>query len=118
VSHFGYRSDPFHGGGQFHPGVDLSARIGTPIKATGDGRVVAAGPFHGYGIHVEIDHGFGYRTIYAHLSKTKVRVGEKVKRGTVVGLSGNTGYSTGPHLHYEVIKNGQKSNPLDYIYVE
>jgi murein DD-endopeptidase MepM/ murein hydrolase activator NlpD len=78
--------------------------------------VIAGTPESGYGIQVELDHGFGYRTKYAHLSKLKVKVGDKVKRGDVIGLSGNTGYSTGPHLHYEVIKFGQKVNPLDYFY--
>jgi murein DD-endopeptidase MepM/ murein hydrolase activator NlpD len=85
----------------------------------GDGIVVTAGrPQSGYGNQVEIDHGFGYKTKYAHLSKLKVKVGERVKRGQLIALSGNTGRSTGPHLHYEVIKNGKKKNPIEYFYAE
>lgn len=115
-SGFGYRSNPFHGGHyHFHAGVDIVAPIGTPVKGAGDGVVVKAGaPERGYGYQVEIDHGYGFRTKYAHLSKINVRIGQQVKRGDVVGLCGSTGYSTGPHLHYEVIKNGTTVNPLNY----
>lgn len=119
-SGFGWRRNPFTGGGsQYHPGIDLAGKIGTPIYASGDGVVYdpyAKSGMHGYGQVVCIDHGYGFKTLYAHLSKILVKPGEKVKRGQVIGLLGNTGPSTGPHLHYEVIKNGNKVNPINYIY--
>lgn len=117
VGRYGYRQDPFHGHEQFHPGLDIDANIGDPIMATGAGTVVIAGDQSGwgYGIQIEIDHGFGYRTKYAHLSRTAVKVGQRVKRGEVIGYAGNTGYSKGPHLHYEVIRHGDKVNPIDYF---
>jgi murein DD-endopeptidase MepM/ murein hydrolase activator NlpD len=119
VSGFGYRADPFHGHGHFHAGLDIVADIGTPIKSVADGVVITSGaPEQGYGLQVEINHGFGYVTKYAHLSGLKAQVGQKVKRGDIIGYTGNTGYSTGPHLHYEVIKNGEKVNPMNYIYGE
>lgn len=117
VSGFGYRSDPFHGHGHFHAGVDISAPYGAPIFAAADGVVITSGtPEWGYGLQVEIDHGYGFVTKYAHLSQTMVQVGQKVKRGAKLGLCGSSGYSTGPHLHYEVIRNGVKVNPEDYYY--
>jgi len=119
MSGFGYRMDPIHGGGHFHTGLDFDASMYTPIKATGGGTIITAGETAsgwGYGIQVEIDHGYGYITKYAHLSKVKVRIGQKVNRGDVIGLSGNTGWSTGPHLHYEIIRNGVKVNPYDFFY--
>jgi murein DD-endopeptidase MepM/ murein hydrolase activator NlpD len=119
VSGFGYRNDPFFGYGHFHPGIDIVAPIGTPIKSTADGVIRTAGVSEiGYGLQIEVDHGYGYVTKYAHLSALNARVGQKVKRGDVIGFSGNSGYSTGPHLHYEVIKNGVKVNPYDYFYSE
>jgi len=119
VSGFGYRPDPFHGHVHFHAGIDIVARMGTKIKSTGDGVILTAGtPEMGYGLQVEVDHGYGYVTKYAHLSGVNVQVGQKIKRGDVIGFSGNSGYSTGPHLHYEVIKNGTKVNPFDYFYAE
>lgn len=119
VSGFGYRNDPYFGHGHFHAGVDIVAQIGTPIAAVADGTIITAGyTATGYGIEIEIDHGKGYVTKYAHLSSTKANKGSKVKRGEIIGYTGSTGYSTGPHLHYEVIKNGEKVNPLDYFYVE
>lgn len=118
VSGFGYRANPFHGHHEFHAGLDFRAPIGTPIKATGNGKIITAGMNKGgYGIQVEIDHGHGYMTKYAHMSKLNAKEGMEVKRGDVIGFVGNTGYSTGPHLHYEVIKAGEKSNPMDYFYV-
>ena len=117
VSGFGYRADPFHGHGHFHSGVDISAPYGAPIFAAADGVVITSGtPEWGYGLQVEIDHGYGFVTKYAHLSRTMVKVGQKIKRGTKLGLCGSSGYSTGPHLHYEVIRNGAKVNPEDYYY--
>jgi murein DD-endopeptidase MepM/ murein hydrolase activator NlpD len=117
ISQFGYRRDPFHGHSAFHSGLDFRAYVGQPIKVTGDGVVVIAGtPESGYGIQIEVDHGYGFRTKYAHLSKLQVIPGQRVKRGDVIGLAGSTGRSTGPHLHYEVIRNGRKVNPIDYFY--
>ncbi|HBG71463.1 MAG: hypothetical protein A2W93_14520 [Bacteroidetes bacterium GWF2_43_63] len=117
-SGFGWRRNPFsRAGSQFHPGIDLAGKIGTPIYATGDGVVIdPLGSMTGYGIVIVIDHGYGFRTLYAHLSKKLVKEGEVVKRGQEIGKLGNTGPSTGPHLHYEVIRNGQKVNPINYIY--
>lgn len=119
VSGFGYRNDPYLGHWHLHTGLDFHAYMNTPVKATAGGRVICAGYSStgvGYGIQVEIDHGNGYITKYAHLSKVKVKYGQKVKRGEIIGLTGNTGWSTGPHLHYEVIKNGVKVDPSDYFY--
>ena len=113
---FGFRKDPFHGHWQFHPGLDFDARIGTPVKATGNGVVLKAGVSEsGYGIQVEVDHGFGFVTKYAHLSKVLVKPGQEVKRGEVIGRAGNTGYSKGPHLHYEIMLEGLKVNPSEYL---
>lgn len=114
---FGYRRDPFTGRPQFHAGVDFDANMGDAVKTTGNGVVITAGRNgeSGYGIQVEVDHGFGYVTKYAHLSRVAVKPGQEVRRGEVVGYVGNTGYSTGPHLHYEVIFQGTKVNPKDYF---
>ncbi|PIE84214.1 MAG: peptidase M23 [Bacteroidia bacterium] len=115
-SPFGYRRDPFTHESKFHAGLDFVARHGAPIHATGDGVVVltqASGS--GYGNQVVVNHGFGYSTRYAHLSKISVSVGESVKRGQVVGTMGSTGRSTGTHLHYEVILKGQPINPIHYF---
>lgn len=117
VGGFGYRRDPFHGHAQYHPALDFDGDSGDKIFATGDGKVQTAGVTEwGYGIQVEIDHGFGYVTKYAHMSKVAVMPGQQVKRGDLIGYIGNTGYSVGPHLHYEVIKNGVKVNPYGYFY--
>ncbi|MPM11634.1 hypothetical protein SDC9_57982 [bioreactor metagenome] len=117
-SGFGWRQNPFsRAGSQFHPGIDFAGRIGTPIYATGDGVVIDPhSPMSGYGNVIVIDHGFGFKTLYAHLSKKLVKFGDVVKRGQIIGLLGNTGPSTGPHLHYEVWRNEQKVNPVNYIY--
>ncbi len=116
VSGFGYRKHPLRGGYHLHSGIDIDAPYGTQVKATGDGIVVKAGVSEsGYGIQVEIDHGNGFKTKYAHLSKVLVRIGQKVKRGDVIGKVGSTGWSTGPHLHYEVIKGKKKINPYPYL---
>jgi murein DD-endopeptidase MepM/ murein hydrolase activator NlpD len=117
ASGFGYRSDPFTKIRKFHKGMDFSAKSGTPIYATGDGVVKAAdASLSGYGNHIEISHGYGYLTLYAHLSKYKVRAGQKVRRGDIIGYVGSTGRSEAPHLHYEVHKNGEVVNPLNFYY--
>ncbi|MCZ2355529.1 MAG: M23 family metallopeptidase [Bacteroidia bacterium] len=116
-SGFGYRNDPFFGAGFFHTGIDFDSHIGDKIYATGDGKVITSGITEtGYGIQVEINHGYGFVTKYAHMSKSLVKVGQAISRGQLIGLVGSTGWSTGPHLHYEVIKNGVKINPEDYYY--
>ena len=117
ASGFGYRSDPFTKIRKFHAGMDFSARTGTAIYATGDGVVQRAdNRASGYGNHIVVKHGFGYETLYAHLSKYNVKVGQKVKRGDVIGFVGSTGRSEAPHLHYEVHKNGQAINPINFYY--
>mgnify|MGYP005844887563 CR=1 FL=1 len=117
ASGFGYRTHPIYKIQHLHTGLDFTAPVGTEIYATGDGIIkeVNSEP-RGYGNHIIISHGFGYETLYAHMSKFNVRTGQKVKRGEVIGFVGNTGTSTGPHLHYEVIKNGEKINPINFFY--
>ncbi|MEZ4852790.1 M23 family metallopeptidase [Flavobacterium sp.] len=117
ASGFGYRNDPFTKIRKFHYGMDFTAPSGTPIYATGDGVVLKAdNSLSGYGNHIEINHGYGYVTLYAHLSKYNVRAGKHVKRGDIIGYVGSTGRSEAPHLHYEVIKNGEKVNPINFYY--
>lgn len=117
ASGFGYRSDPFTKIRKFHAGMDFSAKTGTPIYATGDGVVtVADNRSSGYGNHIVIRHGFGYETLYGHLSRYKVKAGQRVKRGDVIGYVGSTGRSEAPHLHYEVHKNGEVINPINFYY--
>ncbi len=117
ASGFGYRIHPIYKTLRMHAGIDFSAPTGTPIYATGDGVVERkTGRMSGYGKVVKINHGYGYETLYAHCSKIIVRPGQKVKRGEIIGYVGNTGRSTGPHLHYEVIKNGKKINPIHFFY--
>ncbi|MCS7230437.1 MAG: peptidoglycan DD-metalloendopeptidase family protein [Candidatus Kryptonium sp.] len=118
ASKFGYRRHPILGIWAMHEGVDLVVDVGTPVYATGDGIVSYVGYRGRYGLLVEINHGFGYVTIYAHLSKALVREGQKVKRGDKIGLSGATGLVTAPHLHYEVWKDGIPQNPLNYFFEE
>ena len=114
-SSFGYRSDPFSGRTARHTGVDFAMKQGNPIYVTGDGVVESVKfEFFGYGNHVVVDHGFGYKTRYAHLKSIGVVEGMKVKRGECIGLSGNSGKSSGPHLHYEVIYKGSPVNPANY----
>ena len=114
-SSFGYRSDPFTGRSTRHTGVDFALKPGNPIYATGDGVIESVKfEFFGYGNQVVIDHGFGYKTRYAHLKSVGVVEGMKVKRGECVGLSGNSGRSSGPHLHYEVLYKGSHVNPANY----
>ncbi len=114
---FGYRTDPFYKVTKFHEGIDFTAAIGTPIYATGDG-VVELADYNsgGYGNEIMINHGFTYETRYAHLSKIKVKRGQHVKRGEIIGLMGNTGKSTAPHLHYEVLKAGTPLNPIYFFF--
>jgi len=115
-SSFGYRPDPFTGSYRMHTGIDLSGPVGEPIYATGNGRVVEIGhDFYGYGNFVLIDHGFGYKTRYAHLKMSMVMVGKPIRRGEQIGLMGNTGRSRGPHLHYEVIYRNRPVNPVNYF---
>ncbi|MBS1653714.1 MAG: peptidoglycan DD-metalloendopeptidase family protein [Bacteroidetes bacterium] len=117
ASGFGYRIDPIYKTMKLHAGLDFAAPQGTPIYATADGTVTTAGNTgNGYGNHVVINHGYGYETLYGHMVKVKVRSGEKVKRGEVIGWVGSTGKSTGPHCHYEVHKNGQKLDPVYFFY--
>jgi murein DD-endopeptidase MepM/ murein hydrolase activator NlpD len=117
ASGFGYRTDPFTKVQKMHEGMDFSASIGTPIYATGDGVVEHAdNTASGYGNHVVIRHGYGYETLYGHLSKYNCRAGQQVKRGDVIGYVGSTGRSEGPHLHYEVHKDGVVVNPLNFYY--
>ena len=115
TSGFGFRRDPFTGERRFHEGLDIRAPIGTPVIAPADGIVKRVGYDRGYGRFIEIDHGYGITTRYAHLSETLVRIGQRVKRGDLIGRVGNTGRSTAPHLHYEVRLFGKPKNPVDYI---
>jgi murein DD-endopeptidase MepM/ murein hydrolase activator NlpD len=113
----GYRTDPFYKVPKFHAGIDFTASSGTPIHATGDGMVVKVERERGgYGNSIVIDHGFSYQTLYAHMSKIIVQRGQIVKRGQLVGLVGNTGKSTAPHVHYEVYKNGKPVDPINYFF--
>lgn len=115
-SYFGYRTDPVFGGRRFHEGLDFATDIGKPVYCTGDGVVEKVRyQFFGYGNEVLIDHGFGYKTRYAHLNSVDVAVGMRLKRGDKVGEVGKTGKSTGPHLHYEVIYKGSQVNPMSYL---
>jgi murein DD-endopeptidase MepM/ murein hydrolase activator NlpD len=113
---FGMRYHPILKRKRMHSGLDILANIGEPVYATADGKVRLAGRNGGMGKMIRIDHGFGYKTSYAHLSKISVKRGAKVKRGDLIGYSGNTGLSTGPHLHYEVHHNGIALNPRNFIY--
>jgi murein DD-endopeptidase MepM/ murein hydrolase activator NlpD len=112
-SGFGWRTDPLTGSRQYHSGVDFACGTGTPVKAAADGQVIFSGDRGGYGISVFLRHRSGYTTVYAHLSRLNVVHGQFVKAGEVIAFSGNTGRSTGPHLHFEVRKYGVPVNPLD-----
>lgn len=117
ASGFGYRVDPIYKTRKMHKGMDFTAPRGTKIYATGDAVVkIVKHARWGYGSHIVLDHGYGYTTLYGHMSRTKVKQGQKVKRGQLIGLVGSTGKSTGPHLHYEVRKNGTAVNPVGYFY--
>ncbi|MFO7816240.1 MAG: M23 family metallopeptidase [Thermodesulfobacteriota bacterium] len=114
-SDFGYRDSPFTGRREFHKGLDISGPSGTPIYAPANAEVVFCGKDGGYGICVVLDHGHGLKTRYGHLSRYSVEPGQQVERGQLLGYIGNTGRSTGPHLHYEVRNNGVPVNPMRYI---
>lgn len=117
ASGYGWRIDPVYKIQRFHEGMDFTCPVGTKAYVTGDGVVEEVNySFSGYGNEVVVNHGYGYKTRYAHLSKSMVSRGQKLKRGDVVGYTGNTGKSTGPHLHYEVLKNGQAVNPVYFYY--
>ncbi len=118
ASGYGARVDPIYKTTKFHSGMDFSANPGTDVYATGNGTVVSAGWEVGYGNTIEINHGFGYHTRYAHLQSIKVKVGQKVVRGETIGGVGSTGKSTGPHLHYEVVVKGRKVNPVNYYFMD
>jgi len=117
ASGYGWRSDPFTKARKMHRGMDFSAPQGTPIYAPGDGKVTRAdNGSSGYGKHIRINHGYGYKTLYGHLSKYNVKKGQKVKRGDLIGFVGNTGRSEAPHLHYEVWKDEERINPINFYY--
>lgn len=117
ASGYGMRMHPIYKIRRLHTGMDFSAPEGTPIFATGNARVESVSySRRGYGYHVVLNHGFSYETLYAHMSEIKVRRGQKVKRGEIIGYVGDTGTSTAPHLHYEVFKNGENVNPVYYYY--
>lgn len=115
---FGWKMHPFYRIKSFHEGIDFTAPMGTPVRATGDGEVVDLQSFGAQGIKVVIDHGYGYKTVYAHLEKYTVKKGQKVVRGEMIGKVGSTGVSIAPHLHYEVHKNGKPVNPINYFFNE
>ncbi len=118
-SPFGYRTDPVYGGSRFHEGQDFATHTGYPVYATGDGVVVMTDyKFAGYGNEIVIDHGFGYRTRYAHLSRIDVGEGMEIHRGDLIGAVGSTGKATGPHLHYEVLYKGNRVNPRQFMNID
>ena len=117
ASGWGYRIHPIYKTRKLHTGMDFSAKTGTPIYATGDGKISKVRRSRkGYGNYVVIEHGYGYKTLYAHMSKYIVKKGQSVKRGEVIGYVGSTGTSVAPHLHYEVHKDGRKINPVNFYY--
>lgn len=115
-SEFGLRSNPFGGRGyEVHEGIDFAGPVGQPILATADGLVIKADYDRGYGNHIKLDHGYHYETLYAHLSQMTVKLGDRVQRGDVIGHLGNTGRSSGPHLHYGIYRNGRALNPRYFL---
>lgn len=118
ASGYGYRIDPVYGTSKFHEGMDFASATGTPVYATGDAKVTTAGWHSGYGKVIVLDHGYHYTTRYAHLSEILVRPGQQVKRGDLIGKVGNTGKSTGSHLHYEVRYNDIPQNPVNYYFYD
>ena len=117
-STFGYRNDPIDHVRRFHQGQDITVKSGTPVLSPADGVVKRAYYAGGFGNHIKLEHGSGYTTLFAHLSKINVKHGQVVKRGEIIGYTGNTGRSTAPHLHYEIHHNGKPQNPLDYFFSE
>ncbi len=120
ISDFGMRMHPVYRFRRMHEGIDFRARIGTPIYATGDGRISLASRYSTFGLTVKIDHGYGYESLYAHLSAFApgMRPGRRVQRGELIGYTGNTGIVEGPHLHYEIYKDGRPVNPLNYMFAD
>lgn len=118
ASGYGYRRDPIYGTTRFHAGMDFSTNVGVPVYATGDATVASADWQSGYGNCIDLNHGYNYTTRYAHLSEILVKPGQKVKRGDMIGKVGNTGKSTGPHLHYEVRLKGEPQNPVNYYFMD
>ncbi len=114
-SAFGSRQDPINGGADFHPGLDISAEYGTPVKATADGTIETAGWMGDYGNMILVKHGYGMSTKYGHLSRIVVSAGQTVHRGQIIGYVGATGRTTGAHLHYEILLNGERINPLKLL---
>ena len=117
-STFGYRNDPIDHVRRFHQGQDITVKSGTPVLSPADGVVKRAYYAGGFGNHIKLEDGSGYTTLFAHLSKINVKHGQIVKRGEIIGYTGNTGRSTAPHLHYEIHHNGKPQNPLDYFFSE
>lgn len=115
---FGHRKDPVFGHSKYHEGIDITSPLGTPVYATGDGKVAAAERRAGQGNFIEINHGYNYQTRYAHLAEMTVKEGDEIKRGQLIGRVGSTGVSSGPHLHYEVCFHGEAQNPVNYFFVE
>jgi len=115
TSPYGWRNDPFTGARRFHAGIDLAASIGTPIRAAMDGRVSTVGVNSVYGRYIIMTHSDGYQTLYAHLNSSSVAQGAFVPQGAKIGEVGNTGMSTGPHLHFSIYRNGRAVNPLDFL---
>jgi len=115
TSPFGMRKSPYGYGSEFHPGIDIAVPVGTPVKAAGNGTVTYAGWLSGYGKAIMIDHGYGITSVYGHNSEILVKVGQNVKRGDIIAKSGNTGRSTGPHVHFEVRLNGNPIDPMKYL---
>jgi murein DD-endopeptidase MepM/ murein hydrolase activator NlpD len=113
---FGMRIHPILNVKRMHDGIDIITDRGTPVYATGNGIAESVGYQGGLGLTIEIDHGFGYRSIYAHLSKTRIKEGQKISRGDLIGNSGSSGLSSGPHLHYEIHHNGVKQNPVEFFF--
>lgn len=117
ASGYGWRSDPFTKARKMHWGMDFTAPKGTPIYASGDGKISRAdNNSSGYGKHIRIDHGYGYISLYGHMSQYNVKVGQKIKRGDLIGFVGSTGRSEAPHVHYEVWKDGERINPINFYY--
>lgn len=113
TSPFGGRENPFDDSYEYHPGIDIAADYGDPVYASGAGEVVYSGWYYGYGNYVKIAHDYGYSTAYGHMSEIAVREGTEVKKGQIIGYAGSTGYSTGPHIHFEVMRYGQQVDPED-----
>ncbi|MEG0831148.1 MAG: M23 family metallopeptidase, partial [Acidaminococcaceae bacterium] len=115
-SPYGGRPDPFGAGADFHPGIDIAASYGAPVYASASGYVAKAGWNGGYGRYVRLEHAEGLTTAYGHMSALAVEAGSQVQRGAIIGYVGSSGYSTGPHVHFEVRKNGEPTDPLQFLY--